>query len=171
MKTKKIVMAMAIMAATAFSATAQNPASENCDNKECAKKECSDKNKKCRADFAFEGIALTTEQQTAIKKLNEERMDKVKEARKSKGQADSLARMARRQEAFDYLHAVQKILTPEQYITYLENSVVNSRGQGKMISRDFKKGKDFRNAKDFKKNKDFGKGKDMKKDRADKKKK
>ena len=171
MKTKKIVMAMAIAAATAFSATAQNLASENCDNKECAKRECFDKNRKCHADFSFEGIALTADQQAAIKRLNDERMDKVKEARKTKRQADSLVRMSRRQEAFDYLHAVQKILTPEQYITYLENSVVNSHGQGKMISKDFKNGKDFRKGKDFKKNKDLGKGKDMRKGRADNKKK
>ena len=51
--------------------------------------------------------------------------------------------MARRAERLEYLHQVQKILTPDQYVTFLENTIVNNGGPGKEFKGGPRHGKQF----------------------------
>lgn len=69
----------------------------------------------------FEGIDLTAQQKEDIQKINNEQLALRKAAGndKAKGGDD------RRQGRLEYLHKVQKVLTPEQYVTFLENTAVN----------------------------------------------
>ncbi|MDO4319358.1 MAG: hypothetical protein Q4C34_02170 [Bacteroidales bacterium] len=72
----------------------------------------------------FAGLNLTTEQQTAL--------DALKPARPERGQRrDSTAtRPDPRQARRDYLAGVKQILTPEQYVVFLENVVVEQGTPG-----------------------------------------
>ncbi len=78
---------------------------------------------------AFEGITLTPEQQTKLKELRtnndnqlKSRAKASKDARKAnRAQADSVRRADRK----NYLHSVKEILSPEQYVQFLENMAVN----------------------------------------------
>ncbi len=108
---------------------AECPAPENCNPDSC--------------NFGpFEGLNLTTEQQNKLKALKEnagkERKDRKefsKEDRKAaRAQADSL----RRAEQLNYLNSIKEILTPEQYVQFLENMVVN-RPDGPNGGKDFRR--------------------------------
>ncbi len=113
---------------------AQQPATE-C----CVKPECTNNNGACSPAECcpgFEGLNLTAEQQAKLKALREksgaQRQEKAKagkEARKDRrAQSDSVRRADQR----DYLNGVKEILTPEQYVQFLENMVVNGRpGHGR----------------------------------------
>lgn len=138
MKFKALLLALALVSITTATVSAQTVCTEN--RKDCDRKEC-----KSGMNKAFEGITLTAEQQTALDKIYTDRATKAKEARCNKQKADSTARMARRQAKLDYLHQVQKVLTPEQYVTFLENQIVN--GPSKMHKKGFRGDK---NKKDFK---------------------
>ena len=122
---------------------AQKPACDNKANcpaqKECVKKEACDKqcdkcdkkcdkncakcdkpcakmgDKKCKKDCPFEGLNLTDKQKEQIKGLRTE-----------KSLNDSLRNKARA----DYLQNVKSILTPEQYVQFLENSYMKAGEKG-----------------------------------------
>lgn len=69
----------------------------------------------------FEGIDLTAQQKEDIQKINNEQLA----LRKAAGNDKAKGGDARRQGRLEYLHKVQKVLTPEQYVTFLENTAVN----------------------------------------------
>lgn len=147
---KKSILSIAVMAASLFSfnAIAQTPATcdaAKCPAKECVKGEKCDKpGKPCKAD-PFAGITLTQDQQTkldALKancKANREQASKERADRAVK--KDSLAKAGKK----EYLENVKAILTPDQYVVFLENIVltnpVQDRGMGPkkvQIARDGK---------------------------------
>lgn len=83
---------------------------------------------------AFKGITLTQDQQQKIQQIRADfraqrqakaavKGQKMERKEISPEQRDSL-RNARMQVRLDYLHQIQKVLTPEQYITFLENTAV-----------------------------------------------
>ncbi len=83
---------------------------KKCDTQQC-KKECCDKAKcdsKCLNPF--EGITLTADQQAKLDVLK----------------SNKEARPDRRQMKREYLAKVKEILTPDQYVVFLENSFVNT---------------------------------------------
>lgn len=72
---------------------------------------------------AFEGITLTEAQKDAIKALQPQRpsrQDGKKEKPDSVGKRPDLGKVRA-----DYVNGVKAILTPEQYVIFLENIVVN----------------------------------------------
>ena len=97
----------------------------------------------------FEGLNLTADQQTKIQQLNEkrkadhekmkaERKEKMKAAKengnnpKENAQRPSREEMAAKRQADQkaYLTEIQSILTPDQYVVFLENFYTNSAPQG-----------------------------------------
>ena len=87
----------------------------------------------------FEGLNLTADQQTkldALKKECQEARKAKAEARKSQAQQrkdanKEAAKTARTEE----LAKIKAILTPEQYVQFLENNFVNAR-HGKKVAKD-----------------------------------
>lgn len=149
MKFKTLLSAAVLAALTTTGMSAQSVSTCTDNQKNCERKECKFGNKK-----AFDGITLTEQQQTALQKICADRAAKLKENKAERQQRDSVARQSRRQAKLDYLHQIQQVLTPEQYVTFLENQVVNG-GQGKMAKQGHhgnKPGKDMKKG-----------GKDMKK--------
>ncbi len=181
---KKKVLSIAVIAVSlfAFSANAQN--TENCPRKQCPAEKCAPNGPRShqgqRLDAfcnPFEGIELTEAQKTKLeemRKSNHEAMkQKMAEGRKKHEEAcakrDSIIRSGK----LNHLRQLKEVLTPEQYVTYLENMVVNQPaprkpmgfGKGKPGKPcDFKKGgcDDHRGHKHHKGNKN----KDVKKEEA-----
>ncbi|MCM1504732.1 MAG: hypothetical protein NC127_06010 [Muribaculum sp.] len=108
------------------------PGPQNCENPEnCAPGTC---------EFGpFQGLDLTQEQQAKLKALKDnsakERKESFKENRRAeKAQSDSL----RRADQLNYLHSIKEILTPEQYVQFLENMAIN-RPAGPNGGKDFRR--------------------------------
>ncbi|MCH5345638.1 MAG: hypothetical protein J1E63_00930 [Muribaculaceae bacterium] len=120
----------------------------------------------------FEGLNLTDAQKAQLKQLQEtrkaERTAKAtqdKEARKAKKEAAKADRKAARKA---YLEQIKAILTPEQYVQYLENiatekSAVNKQAKKGMGDRKVKAGKKGKkgHGKDMAKGQNKGKGNRM----------
>ncbi|MDE5786734.1 MAG: hypothetical protein K2H98_09395 [Duncaniella sp.] len=126
---KKTILSLAVLFATTFSFStfAQAPAAENA--------ACGEKTECCQSAL-FEGITLTPDQQTKLQELNasrakaaKEKKEAAKAERKAKGDNKKAARK-------DYLNSVKGVLTPEQYVIFLENAYVNA--PAKLAQRDGK---------------------------------
>lgn len=126
---KKKVLGLALIAISAFTfssvaqtqANVKNTATEQskCDKKQCDKQICN----------PFEGMNLSDSQKEQLKKLNEtrraQRTEKAK-AHKEQQKADRAKRAeARKAEKRAYLQNVKSIIGTENYVTYLENMVIN----------------------------------------------
>lgn len=165
---KKTLIAIAFIAAgaLAFNVNAANTKSDNkeCGNKtECCKKDKAERGRKGQFAKALEGIQLTEQQQTALNELNTKRA----EARKARKAEDKEAKAKNVQDAkngrLEYLKEVQKILTPEQYVTFLENTAVSAHHghkAGKVMRG--KRDKMARNGNEMNRNKKQRKGDGMK---------
>lgn len=123
---KKIFIALSVIAAASFGVNAQNnsdktacPQAPGC-NVKAGDKSC------CTAPNPFEGLNLTEQQQKKI--------DELRQANRQQKLANDSIRKANRDQKMrdfknkrsEYLKSVKAILTPEQYVQYLENSYVNS---------------------------------------------
>lgn len=138
---KKTIISMAVIAASIlpFSAVAQYakpscPTAPTCDNAPCVKGKCpvsadKDCRKDCRNPFA--GLNLTADQQAKLDQLRQQCAADRKacadqrraEAKERRAERDSTARAKRA----DNLKQIKAILTPDQYVTYLENIVISER--------------------------------------------
>ena len=164
------LIAMAgVFGTSAFAQSQNNTAPEqtqNCGKQECKKgKEC--RPEKCQSPFA--DLNLTAEQQKKIDELNAQRAEQHKN---DKAQADAKKDQMKKdrkdlakQRRADYLAKVKAILTPEQYVKFLENNFVNAGNKAKKDGGKFQKGMkgDFKRldadaARDFKKAKGEFKG-------------
>lgn len=107
------------------------------------------------AEQAFDGIQLTDAQKAGLKAVKEQQMAKRQERRAQRDSAKTerreqsrqqkeAARAARVQQKRDYLNGVKGVLTPEQYVVFLENIVVESPAPGgkapKMEARGLQRG-------------------------------
>lgn len=132
---KKLVLSIALVTAGIFAMNAQKPQPQPacCTTQQecCSASEqcCTQQKNKPQKPNALEGITLTAEQQKSIDELN----TKYAEQRREAGKADKENKANRRQQAQEskkaYLDEMKKILTPEQYTTYLENMALTSHSQ------------------------------------------
>lgn len=153
---KKQILSFIVLGMSLFSLTASAQHRHNGERNRatkpatecCAQPDCKSNNGTCSPAECcpgFEGLNLTEEQQTKLKALCEksgaqrqERAKANKEARKDrKVKSDS----ERRADQRSYLDEVKKILTPQQYVQFLENMVVNGRpNQGRPNPREMRQG-------------------------------
>lgn len=108
---KKVLMVTAVAALFAVTSYAQNP-------RECRRTECNnDKNECIHMKKAFEGIELSDKQVAKLEKIC-----KGKEMPKKCNKAEmKQQRLEVRKES---MKKIKDILTPEQYVKYLENVVL-----------------------------------------------
>lgn len=137
MKKQIISLAIAAFALTSFTSVAQNPASaatKNCTNKECAATK-GNKDSKRPAYNPFEGLNLSADQQAKLDALQAEQKaarDAKRTADKTKKQeARNAQKEAKKAERKAQLDKIKAILTPEQYVTFLENQYLTGHGASK----------------------------------------
>lgn len=126
---KKIIMAIALGAAGIGAAFAAQPAATTENNTCNATAQCTAQHG-CRADAPkcspFEGLNLTPEQQAKIDDLRKTCTEQRQQARADRKKADADRRQTRENGRRDMLAKIKEILTPEQYVTLLENNFVNA---------------------------------------------
>lgn len=157
-KKKVLTLAIAVMSTAGFTVMAQNTCNATCSvNKEanCKQGASCDKAPKCKKDKCdknpFAGINLTETQQTQLKQLAEKhralRIEKMAADKADKQRNDSV-RVAERQEAKkSYLTDVKAVLTPDQYVVFLENFFVNADGGRAPRKATVQKGRDIKQMK------------------------
>lgn len=133
MKMKKLIIAMAFAAITATGFTAAAKTDKKCGKQECTRTEQCAKAAKCGKQacdslqcFAarpceFEGLNLTDAQKTQIQAIKAEQRTNAQAAKAAKQQAKADRRAAKEAARTEYLAKVKEVLTPEQYVQYLEN--------------------------------------------------
>ena len=149
---KKLIIAtiVAISGIFAFDASAQG--NKDCrtvcpDNTPCAQAACAPTNcteTKCPTQCSpFAGLNLTADQQTKLSALRAKCADQRKackdkqKADRAKDKADRMS--ARKENRASMLASIKEILTPEQYVKFLENSFVDGRRDfAKDMKRKFK---------------------------------
>lgn len=149
---KKLILAIAAIAISCgFAVKADNQKTE-CAAKACKEQACAtacekkgDKkcDKKCDkpcdkkamkgceagACNPFEGLNLTDAQKQQLKDLRQKEMQQVKDKKADKKQAKDAKKADRKAAKQARLAEIKKILTPEQYTKFLENSLLNSDKQ------------------------------------------
>ena len=137
---KKVIWSIMVVAFSmvSFSASAQE---KQCDKSQCVKEKC-DKAQKCgkqmQAPCPFDGLNLTPEQKEKIKALKANCKENKCDRKKQRAHRDSMAQAAKAK----HLAEIKAILTPEQYVQYLENMVVKQGPkQGRMSRQNHKCGK------------------------------
>ncbi len=128
---KTIIAAFIGIAALAVnSANAQTAISAQTQIQVANATECCNPDAACAQTKAFEGLNLTTTQQNQIKKIQDECRKQCDAERAQQKSAKQAAKAEKARTAMDkrraYLAQVKNVLTPEQYVTYLENEFVNS---------------------------------------------
>ena len=156
---KKTLLSLAILLAssTGISAFAQAPA-QNAKSATTTEAKAR-KGERKQAPNPFEGLNLTDQQKSQLKDLKpgitKEKREEMKaqdKARKEQAKAQAAEQRkaraeARKQSRHDYLAKVKAILTPEQYVQFLENNFVNKADMKKAPRKvKTKKGKAHRNA-------------------------
>ncbi|MCM1138627.1 MAG: hypothetical protein NC453_08665 [Muribaculum sp.] len=159
------VIALSLVSANSF---AQAPNKDKtCTDKSCQTTQQCKPSKDKKAPCPFDGLNLTDAQKAKVKELGEKRQAaraKMKKDKKAEKQRMDSAQFARRNEVMKiYLDELKGVLTPEQYVMFLENSYINANGRpGKGFGH---QGKDFKSnhpSKDGKRNHARRDGKGMK---------
>lgn len=142
MKKTILIAAVAVASMVSFGAMAQNQKCDvKCDSHACSKVMKCEKSQARPCPNPFDGLNLSAEQQDKLKALKPCPADK-KEARKEerrrqRQQKDSLAQVAHEK----YLADVKSVLTPEQYVQFLENIAKQARPDKMKKFKGDKKGK------------------------------
>ncbi len=143
---KKKIFGLALLAISMLSFTAAAGDNDTKCDKKCANTaQCTKGGKECKKDALcpFEGLNLSEAQQLKVKALQEKQQVERK-AKKEGEKAKKEARKAERKLAKEnYLKELKSILTPEQYVQFLENQYLRTEKAAKMkareIKQDFKK--------------------------------
>lgn len=138
---KKKILSIAVLLASVFtvSSMAQTP---SCPQQCANHAECQAQKGKCNVQYSpFAGLDLTDKQKSELEALkpSKEQIQAKKDQAKAQKRADRQQRREQKmQYRKDYLAKVKNILTPDQYVQFLENSYINQ------VSKDRygKKGKD-----------------------------
>ena len=149
---KQIILSIAFVTTGlfAFNASAQQPAQNGKDNApaNCCQQKAQRPGGERKAPKMFnplEGITLNAQQQAAVDALNQKYAQARKDAKKAENKdvtkAEKKERKDLRQGRQEYLKEMQKILTPEQYITFLENQALNNARPNPRMMMKMKKGK------------------------------
>ena len=152
---KKVFLSLALLSASAFSIMAQTPAETTTDQAQCANKEqCAkvDRDGQGRDSKAFEGINLSDEQKTKLAALRQGKCTAKdgKEAKAADGEKltkEQLQQMRKERAENhqnarkEYLVQVKEILTPDQYVVFLENCYTLQNDQPKGGPQIMKAGK------------------------------
>ncbi len=136
---KKNIIAIAVMAVATLSASSAFAASKDdkkCSTPDCTKKECKadtqcDKKGCLQAPCPFADLNMTAEQQTKLQALQTEvqqqKQAKREELKSNRDKAREEGKKYAQDSRKDYLAKVKAILTPEQYVQFLENSYLNAQ--------------------------------------------
>lgn len=145
MKMKKFLMTLAVVAMTAGAAMAQNKddnkdctndcaQTEQCQKQDCNQPACCKKGGPKQA-CEFEGLNLTDAQKEQIKTIKEEQRAAA-QAKKEAAKAQKAEKKNARQEGRKaYLEKIKAVLSPEQYVQYLENLVTRGHDGHKAMGR------------------------------------
>lgn len=135
---KKILLGLVLVTITSGLASAK---SHN-DKRDCPcppqQDSCHHASQKAKCPSPFEGIELTAEQKTKLDALKGEcdsqkqKCDKTKADTQKAKKQEKVARQQDKRKA--YLSKIKEILTPEQYVQFLENSFMQQRPNKKGIS-------------------------------------
>ena len=133
MNIKAILVAASalVLSATAVSAQNKDKKDAKCKDAKCEmmnKEQCG-----AKASCLFDNLNLTDAQKAKIKEMKE---NNAKARKESKDKAISDRKTARKNE----LAQIKSILTPEQYVQFLENSYLNAGKQGQRGGKDMKPG-------------------------------
>lgn len=135
MKKKISTIALALVAAAGIGAAAQTATPATCgarDGKPRCEKQRPDRAKADSVEMAvlFEGITLTPEQQTKLATLKknraESRKTRMEAGKQQRDENRAKMREERKNARKQNLADMKQVLTPEQYVVYLENVVVNA---------------------------------------------
>lgn len=137
---KKTLLSVAIILASTLgiTATAQSPANtQTCDNPKTECTKAGKANKAVRPN-PFEGLNLTEQQKTELQSIAPKKdccKDKAEKKDKAQAKAEKQAKRAENRQKMiqnrrDYLAKVKNILTPEQYVQFLENNYVDQALKG-----------------------------------------
>lgn len=162
---KKNILGLAIIAMSmvSFSAMAQprqkaqGHKSEQCSNEGC--KENAHHAQRGAMPNPFAGINLSDSQKSQLKDLmtkrHEARKEKMATRKAEKNHSDSARAEGFREMRKQHLQDIKSILTPEQYVTFLENSVINAQQGHPGMRKDSARGD--RHDKKFRKGNKHGK--------------
>lgn len=128
------IAALLFAAPSMFAADPANCSRKNCQQQNCQQPNCTQQpcqqvcdraTLNCQRPCPFDGLNLTADQQARIKALQE-----TCRAENRQDKADRKAEKARQRDdrRRQYLNNVKEILTPEQYVTFLENNFINGGG-------------------------------------------
>lgn len=140
---KKTLLSAVVLSMSLFSFNAMAHGKQ-CDKKDCQKEAC-DNHRKCEKKVKpecfnpFAGIKLTQEQQEQLDALKAScplKDMKNGERKKNRQFRDSVAREAKAK----HLAEVKKILTPEQYVQFLENKVLDTPKKAPKYKKHNRKG-------------------------------
>lgn len=149
MNKKFITGALALSVLLPMTAFANNPTDNgNCQGPRPCATECPAPNDstcgRCAGPDVFAGITLTETQRAAIDNLNNSRRQACRGRQDARRQDRQARAESARQELRRYLDRVKAILTPEQYVTFLENIALNQRRPGDRNSAQGRRGNGHR---------------------------
>ena len=148
MNKKFIVAALGLSAIVATPAFAQQPSATKCDKANAENCQLKGAKKQANLPNPFEGLNLSAEQQTKLEALKTECQAQRKanaEARKADKQNRQKANKEEARKArTEQLAKIKAILTPEQYVQFLENNYLCAN-RGGMKGKMAKAGKNGRN--------------------------
>lgn len=127
------IAALLFAAPSMFAADPANCSRKNCQQQNCQQPNCTqqpcpqvcDGTRRGQRPCPFDGLNLTADQQARIKALQETcRAENRQDKADRKAEKARLRNDRRRQ----CLNNIKEILTPEQYVTFLENNFINGGG-------------------------------------------
>ncbi|MDE6288917.1 MAG: hypothetical protein K2M00_09060 [Muribaculaceae bacterium] len=139
MKKKIMTIALALSALCVLPSVAKNPDNNNTPAPTCQAGACSQEQscrgnrpeRKANRPNPFEGITLSPEQQTALSAIENQRPGRAQVDSTARAQA----RQARKEARRNYLNQVKEVLTPDQYVTFLENIAMQHGNRGNRHAR------------------------------------